>query len=386
MQNHEQLNEAIVALCRMDGKPSARFASVLEADPTNATASVALAYMDLYAQVPPSVASARERIAPLMDTAGDDLHLQAAAAWIDGDLQRCLAALAAQAVRDPKDLLALRVGQDIAFYLGDAPAMRDLPGQALGAWDPDDPSIGLVMSMHAFGLEETGELGLAEDKVRHALDLDAGDVWGVHTLAHVLETGARVDEGVAMMADTLADWESSFFATHNYWHHGLFLIAAGDIDGALGLVDGPLARRQGDVWLHLIDVASLLWRLSLEGVDVAERASTMVEIFAGRVEPAFSPFNDLHTAMVATLADRPDVVAELLASRRATGWPDGDSRRARAGMTVIEAIGAFGAGTFDDSADLLASATADAHLIGGSHAQRDVLALTRRSAMERSRP
>ena len=73
----------------------------------------------------------------------------------------------------------------------------------------------------------------------------------------------------------------------------------------------------------------------------------------------------------------------LAASRRLTA----ETNRAaaeRAGLALLEGFGAFASGHPERAVDLLIGIRPQAHVVGGSHAQRDVIDLTLIAAAARS--
>ncbi|HXZ15177.1 MAG TPA: hypothetical protein VEH77_04260, partial [Roseiarcus sp.] len=116
------------------------------------------------------------------------LHLEAVKAWADGRSIEAALAWEAILVDFPTDALALRFAQDAYFFLGRSAAIRDSVARVLPAWDRDHPLTSFVLGAYAFGLEETGELGRAEETAREALALNPNDAWATHALAHVFET------------------------------------------------------------------------------------------------------------------------------------------------------------------------------------------------------
>jgi len=85
----------------------------------------------------------------------------------------------------------------------------------------------------------------------------------------------------------------------------------------LALYDGPLRQSRSSEWLDVIDAASLLWRLSLAGIDVSERASLLSEDIEPPVDEPVYIFIDWHAVMV---MDLPVVLTSLIGSSpRAAG-------------------------------------------------------------------
>ena len=97
----------------------------------------------------------------------------------------------------------------------------------------------------------------------------------MHALAHVFEMEGSQQDGVKFLTASASDWSGSFFAIHNWWHRGLYHLELGEISEALALYDGPIRAGRSTEWLDVVDAAALLWRLSLFGVDAAERAAAL---------------------------------------------------------------------------------------------------------------
>jgi hypothetical protein len=164
----------------------------------------------------------------------------------------------------------------------------------------------------------------------------------------------------------------------------LLEIEEGTLEAALGLYDGPVRRAESPEWLDLVDAASLLWRLSLLGVDVGERAAALLPLVEDRLCDAISSFNDLHGLMICSLAGREDLVDALVA---AAGSGEGSSQalvHSLVGGPLLEGFRAFGRSEYAAAVAELFSARARASMIGGSVAQRDVVDLTLLAAALRS--
>jgi tetratricopeptide (TPR) repeat protein len=380
-------NQAVGDLVAFTGDPVHAARTALDADAGFGEARALCAYLELYAQTPDGIAAARRFLdedpvpAPGPGGAGTrrDLHLQAARAWAAGDLDGAAGRLEAALLADPHDLLALRVAQDLYFFLGDGRSLRQSTARIVRRWPAGAPGSGYVQGIYSFGLEESGDYRRAEASARAALDADPADVWAVHSMAHIAEMEGRPDDGIADLTERAPQWRSSYFAVHNWWHLGLFLIANGDYGEAVALYDGTLRATGSGAWLDLVDAASLLWRLALCGIDVGERAAALVELVEPIAGTGISAFNDWHAAMVFGLAGREDLGRALLAS-----LPCAVATNARvvhrAGRDVIEAFSSFARGDFASAAALLFAVRPQAQVLGGSHAQRDVLDLTLLSA------
>jgi tetratricopeptide (TPR) repeat protein len=384
------LDQAIEDLVALGGDPVGGADSAAAADSSLALARIYRAYLSLYRTTADGAAEASELIKPL-EAAGpqplperERYHLAAARAWADGDWQAATRNLERALVASPRDLLALKVAQDLYFFLGNRLELRDVAARVLPAWPESDPAWGFVQGIHAFGLGENADYRGAESAARAALARNPKDVWGVHALAHVFEMEGRHEPGVAFLARSSPDWETSYFAVHNWWHLGLYLLELGRVNDALALYDQRIRAGHSTEWLDIVDAAALLWRLSLYGADVTIRAKALAADISDLVnEPAYI-FNDWHAVMTFGLAgDHPRAEAILDANMDLTA-PTNRRAAERAGLRLLDAFRRYAAGEPAVAAELLIDIRPEAHAVGGSHAQRDVIDLTLIAAAARS--
>jgi hypothetical protein len=137
----------------------------------------------------------------------------------------------------------------------------------------------------------------------------------------------------------------------------------------------------------LIDASALLWRVSLQGGNPGERWSDLAASWAPRLTDGFCTFTDLHAMMAFVGARDRDLAARLMCEldqRRFAPTRHGETTRL-IGLPACHALLAFGRSDFATTIGILGRLPPIAHRLGGSHAQRDVIHLTLRSAVERSR-
>jgi tetratricopeptide (TPR) repeat protein len=387
-------DRAVADYWGLTGDPVGGLKSALAADPSFALGAIAVADLFLiggfrgdHPEVTNALAAAEAAISGASER--ERRHLAAASAWAAGrafDAERIWDDILAD---HPTDALALRLVEDAHFMLGHSLAIRDSAARALPAWERDNPLRSFVLGAYAFGLEESGELGRAEAVGREALAGNPADAWATHALAHVFETANRQEEGIAFLKSTHANWRPAhFMAGHNGWHLGAFLIELGRFDEAIADYDRFAAPKlAADLTLDRVDAASLLWRLELAGADVGDRWRPVAEAWLRHVDDHVSAFNDLHLALAAarspSAGDAGRVRASLDAYQRHGG---GDNHRVmvEVGRALVEGMLAFGAGDDAKAIDALSAARNEAIRIGGSHAQRDIVAQTLIAAAERS--
>lgn len=326
------------------------------------------------------------RLSRLAMTEHERAHARAIAAAVDGDYQAAVNLLDAIVAADPHDLVALMTSQVFDYYLGNPQAQRRRTGRALLGWTSNDPGYHAMLSLHAYGLVETGDYEGAERTARHALAIEPRDIRAHHVISHVLEMQGRAAEGILWMGARSAFWtDAGAASTHLWWHLALHQLELGRVRLALEVYD---RRLQGDSLSELIDASSLLWRLHLAGHDVRARFKELAARWEPFAEDAHCAFNDLHAMMAFTGAERWDWAKRLLEAqvrRVERPWGANHDMTRLVGLPACRALVAFGHEDYAGAEALLRSLPPVAHRIGGSHAQRDILQLTRAAAAQRGR-
>jgi tetratricopeptide (TPR) repeat protein len=329
-------------------------------------------------------AEAFGRLSRMPMSSRERLHAGAMAWAAEGDYARAARQLDAIVLENPRDLVALTVAHVFDYYLGRNEALRNRTSRVLPHWSPVDAEFHLVLSLHAFALEECGDYDAAENTARRALALEPRDIRAHHVVAHVLEMQGRAEEGIRW-AGSRSEWWAGGGAltTHLWWHLALHQLELGCDRVALEVYD---RRLQGDGLAALIDAAALLWRLRLAGRELGARFAILAARWEPYAEDAHCAFSDLHAMMAFAGAARWDLAARLLAAQeRRVAQPRGanhDMTRL-VGLPASRALAAFAREDYAEAESLLRALPPVAHRIGGSHAQRDVLNLTRAAAVQR---
>jgi tetratricopeptide (TPR) repeat protein len=379
------LDKALSEYLSWQGDPVATLNGALESDPGFVLAYSTIAALNCLGGVTGDAAPVREALAAA-DNVGralserERLHLAGAKGWADGDISRAAASWEQALRADPADLLALRLAHDTHFFLGASDKLRDVPLSVLPAYADNKSQLGFVLGMAAFGLEETGAYAAAERAGREAVELNPGDAWAVHAVAHVLEMQNRTAEGIGWLRGLEPHWTPALaLAVHNWWHEGLFLIELGRLDEALAVYDDHIAVVEPAMVLDLLDAAALLWRLELLGVDVGDRWQQLAPKWLAHAEDHVLAFNDLHIAMtLAGAGDEAQANALEASIERYVGVHKGTNAEVSAalGLPVIRALRAFRSGDFARTIGLLRPIYQRLAPVGGSNAQRDLIIQT----------
>jgi tetratricopeptide (TPR) repeat protein len=306
-------------------------------------------------------------------------HAAAAQAWLQGDSALALERYGAIVVDRPRDIVALALSHALDFSLGRRRMLRDRIAQVLPEWSVERPGYASALAMYAFGLEENGQYRQAEKAARRALALDPSHPGAIHVVAHVLEMEGRAREGLAFLNGTEASWaKGTGYSVHLAWHRALFLLDADKPTLALAAYDREIASAREPDMNALADASALLWRLSLRGVETADRWRSLADRWALQPLPGARPFYVMH-AIIAFAAARRDAAAgwafdalpRLGASASSPEvWEDAIAQR------LCRALLAFADGAYDACLEGLGLVRHVSDRCGGSVAQCDLVHLT----------
>lgn len=302
--------------------------------------------------------------------------IDALAMWLAGQPRGALFHFEALLAASPTDVLAMKLDHATRFILGDSVGMRRMIEKVMPAYSSDHIGRGYLMGCYAFALEETGEYARAQSMGREGMLISPDDAWGLHAVAHVHDMTADAAGGIAWLTGRENAWaHCNNFRYHVWWHKALMHLDLGQYDLVLDLYDREIRSDKTDDYRDISNATSLLSRLELDGIDVADRWEELATISASRTEDGCLIFADLHY-MLALVGDNRDAEIKTLLGRlhRDAKESKTDIQKAMAdpGVAAANGLEAFGEAAFDKAFLNLAQARVHIRDAGGSHAQRDV--------------
>ncbi len=326
----------------------------------------------------------RARRAALPATERERQLASAVAQWLAGDLREAMAGFEAIARQHPRDLVAIKLGQYLAFNGGDSPAMLRLARHAQPAAD----DLAALHGLLAFGWEQCHRLPEAEAAARRALALQPAEPWAQHALAHVMLTDGRLAEGAHLLQEMSGGWSglTSFMRCHLWWHLALFHLDLGDDAAALKLYDDQVWGVDKTYSQDQVGAVSLLARLELAGVAVGDRWAELATWLLPRLQDQEQPFLDLQylyglaragLAQADTLLANIEAFAPRAPAASRSAWQ-------QVAVPAAHGLRAHARGQWVEAADQLGRALPGLAGIGGSHAQRDLFDQLHLDALRRS--
>ena len=365
-----------------------RLAALLEADADFALAHCMKGYFAMLAfkqaVVPVALQEARAAQSLAADaTQRERDHIAALAAWADGELDRAIATWESILRAHPHDAVAFRLAHFVNFWLGRPHDMVDSVERVMPAWSEDVPGFSTILACRSFAQEETGNYFAAEPYGRRAIELDPGDLWAAHAVAHVLEAQGRRSEGIQWLTTLAPNWEGAHNLRHHlWWHCALFKLEHGDHAAVLELYDtrfrdlaAPLTVASPDVYIDVQNSASILFRLQRLGVDVGTRWEELADKAEARIGDCLSAFTLPHWLMALTATGRTAAAERLIEAVRVFAKGRGTLPPIVRDyvLPIGEAQLAHAAGRHADAVALMRPAIGGMYQLGGSHAQQDVL-------------
>jgi tetratricopeptide (TPR) repeat protein len=336
------------------------------------------------AVVPAAVESARKALSLAADaTPRERTHVAALTAWSAGELDRALTLWESILREHPLDVVAFRLAHFVNFWLGRPQDMVGSVERVIAAWSDAIPGYSSMLACQSFAHEEAGNYFAAEPVGRRAIELDPGDLWAAHAIAHVMESQGRRSEGIDWLTTLAPNWEGSHNLQHHlWWHCALFNLEHGHDATALELYDtrfrnlaAPLTVASPDVYIDVQNAASMLFRLQRLGVDVGNRWEELADKAEARIGDCVSAFTLPHwlmallaTGRIAAAQRMVDAMAEFARGRGTVAFIVRDDA-----LPIAQAQIAHAAGRHCDAVALMRPALGGMYRMGGSHTQQDVL-------------
>jgi len=382
------LSKAIDSFVERQADAGAHMQAALAAD-TDCAFSHALMGLMLHgartiqfrAQAEAELQAAKQHAAHI--SAREQLFIDALSHALAGQLVASAQCMEAVLTQHPTDLLALVLFQSELFWLGEMAWSARVSAALVQHWNVDIPGYPAFLAVRAFDLEEAGAYTDSERFAREALELNPKEVWGSHSLAHIMLMQNRIDEGVTWMRERESNWQSANqMQFHLAWHQCLFLIERREHDEMLRIYDSrvrnrqhPLCEGMPDLYIDLQNASSVLWRLEQAGVDVGNRWEELADVCQSRTSDMSNPFTSAHFAIILAATQQHESCQKLISAMEsfaAQGQHDLAARYQTAALPTVKAAIAHRLGKHAEVVRVLTPALGELWKMGGSHAQRDV--------------
>lgn len=303
------------------------------------------------------------------------LHLSACKKWVGQDFEGAHHDWRLRLETAPRDILALYGIHMLEFNMGWPSRMRKTMQLIAGAWKGCIPLAGYVKGMEAFALVENGESRKALSAACQALDVNPRDIYALHAAAHVHYETGNYQDGSALLDEYHMHWSGNpSMRIHVWWHYALFKLYMMDIDTVLSTFHEKIRNKNSLDGYEDLDAVSLLWRLSLIGIDVSALWQELAQYWMPGIDYSQYWFNDVHAMMAMTSSNH------LVLARRILCHVDEAygslPRVAAVTKTVCQGLLHFGQGDYSSAFSEMASVLGKVAVIGGSNAQRDLLEMT----------
>jgi Tfp pilus assembly protein PilF len=225
------------------------------------------------------------------------------------------------------------------------------------------------LSVHAFAQMEAEDRIGAETNITRSMALNPRNADGAHILGHLHYENGETAAGLAYLEGWRQNYDKrSILHCHIAWHIALWAMAEGDTNKMWQVIDADiiLGVSSGPAINVLTDMAAILYRAEMAGVDVPPERWQAVSAFATEhfPEPGMA-FADVHAALAHAMAGNGAALTRIITDAKG---PAADIVR-----SISSGFEAIAAGNWAEARAHLARVMNDHQRIGGSRAQRDLL-------------
>jgi len=366
-----------------------RVLAAADEDPDCCLVNVYAGFLWMLLEAPEAAQRAAKNLSAAERTAGnasarEQLNLALLRAWVVDDIATALR-LADRISDDfPHDLAVVKLHQYLEFNRGNSPEMLRIALKVMAR----NAHVAHMHGMAAFAYEQCHMLDEAEAAAQAALARLPKEPWAQHALAHVHLTRGAVDRGAATLEGFEASWTdlNSFMLTHLWWHLALFYLAQGRNALALELYDRRVWGVVKSYSQDQVGAVSLLARLELAGVEVADRWRDLGGYLAARAADTVQPFLTLQYLYGLARAGRSEAGDLLGAVRRRSNDAPAHSRAVwqEVALPACEGLYAHARGDYETAFRALGAALPRLVETGGSHAQRGLFEQILRDSARKS--
>lgn len=361
----------------------AHLGRALEADPDFALAHIALARtMFLVAQVPQArTAAARARELAMRTTRREQSHVNAIALAIEGKAPDALAATHAHVAQYPLDAMALAPATGVFGLVGFS-GHQQREEELLELLRGVSPHYGAdwwFLGVLAFAVCECGRLDEAWDLIEQSLAGNPRNAHGAHIRVHVLYEKGEPERASRYLDGWMPGYaKEGLLHCHLSWHVALLALELGHLARAWDVYGADV--HPGGAWGPPLNVATdapaFLWRSELAGQARRPELWRDVHQFVGKSYPkAGLAFTDVHRAVACAATGDAAELERLIGDMRER-LAAGKQPAGQVVATLAEAFGAFAGSDWNGAISLFEQALAETVRIGGSRAQRDLVAHT----------
>jgi hypothetical protein len=301
---------------------------------------------------------------------------------VRGRTQAGLAWLLAHLRRFPSDLLALTTGVG-AYGLFAFSGRSDHNEQRLLLLDDLErhypPEYPWLLANRGWMRIELGAVDEGLAMALQAIERRPENAHNAHIVAHGFHEAHRPADYLAFLPGWLARYPGDgLLWGHLQWHAALAEMALGGDEAALRRCRDTIVPHltHGAPFMGLADGPSLLWLLglkSLSGLPWADVAQFASDHFPNGA----NPFGELHLAMVAAALRDQDALARC--AKRLEQMATGGSPNARVALSWVAGLQSLIDNDQDAGERHLGECEQEAVRLGGSTAQRSIIAQTRQA-------
>jgi tetratricopeptide (TPR) repeat protein len=374
--------DAIDRMLATDGHVEERLAAAIEADPDFALAHAAVARQHQLRGRIREAKTAAETASQLTDgiSRREQQHVEIIQQLVSGRIPSSLNLTRAHIQDFPRDAFVVNPACGVFGSIGFSGRIGR-ESEHLEFLEPLVTHYGddwWFQTVYAFALLEMGEWRRGRELAERSLAQRPDNAYAAHTLVHALYEAGEDDAATAFLAGWLPEFDpASLLHCHNWWHYALLLMGAGRHEEAWqafsenclpGATESPAIN-------VFTDCAAFLWRSELAGVPRDHSVWQQVREYYESQFRRPIVFVDAHAGLPYAALGEAEALEACIDQLQELG----ESDQLPAGTTaasLARAYGAFATEEWGQVIELLEPLMSQVVRIGGSRAQRDLMANT----------
>lgn len=301
---------------------------------------------------------------------------EALTAWVNFDYETTSIRLTSHIEIYPTDVIAIFFQHMLNFCTGKTIDQFEILSYCYQYIPQTHYLYAYYLAIHSFVLCEKHCFDSALELGLESIKLKPKNIYGIHAVTHVLHELEKWKELCDFLNNCKVNWiDNVGMRMHVYWHLAIAyerlgedILAIRSFKELYALKDTPFAKQD-------LDAVGFLWRLRLKSADkMFENIwQQLATLWTGSIGTSISYFHKIHAALAFSASQQTLLIEKMIAESDGFGI---EKEAHIIGLNVLNAILFFSKQQYAQCHEILVNTCDKWQLLGGSHAQREILTLT----------
>lgn len=298
--------------------------------------------------------------------------------WCKLDLAQACRLFTEHLSEYPADTAVLFMLHQCQFFAGRTHELPKSITPACNQPPTTSPFLSHHLAIQAFAWVEARRYIDARELAENALAIDPRNVYAIHAMAHALHEQGAFSQVRDFLQDCKAIWQDhAAMGMHVGWHLAMAYYECQQEQQAYVAFQDFYAMKPGFFAKQDLDAVGFLWRARLQHPKLHTCLAPLWDDLAvswlGSIGASTSYLHRIHAALAFTATEQPKLIEKLLSECDEMGF---DTLTHRTGILVLKGLLEFALDNPVACQRALRSSRPYWDLLGGSHAQRELLDIT----------